>query len=441
MNQKGIVLSGLVYVLLIFFLLLILSLLTVMWYRQNTLNTLSNNANEIYDENEKIINGPYYNASEGVNHPYLAKGMTPVKWDGSKWIMTTTDDPDWYDYKESSKKWANAITEDDSMWVWIPRYSYNISAEWHSNVTGTINIQFSMVTDDTRGGTVTIVDTGSSNDSNGTWTNHPAFTFGDAELTGIWVAKFEASGTKDSISIKPNKSSLRNLTIGEMFTSARGMENNDLYGWGSDGKFIDTHMAKNVEWGAATYLSKSIYGKNIDRIWINPADNYTTGCAGEVESSLSTTGCLYQYYTPKGVQTSTTGNVYGIYDMSGGTYEYTAAYVDNFNINLITYGNSIINAADKYKDIYTKASTETQENNYITALNKKGDAIYETSNSYTGTASWFADFSQMAYDKYPWFNRGSDWDTFSTSPFSFICSEGLGGVNTFRPILLVNNSL
>jgi hypothetical protein len=50
MNQKGIVLSGLVYALLVFFLLLLASLLTVMWYRQNALNSLKDDANGIYDD-------------------------------------------------------------------------------------------------------------------------------------------------------------------------------------------------------------------------------------------------------------------------------------------------------------------------------------------------------------------------------------------------------
>ncbi|MFA5408091.1 MAG: hypothetical protein WC343_04890 [Bacilli bacterium] len=50
MNQKGIVLTGLIYALFTFFLLLLISLLTVLWYRQNMLNNLGNDANNIYDE-------------------------------------------------------------------------------------------------------------------------------------------------------------------------------------------------------------------------------------------------------------------------------------------------------------------------------------------------------------------------------------------------------
>jgi hypothetical protein len=444
MNQKGIVLSGLVYVLLIFFLLLLLSLLMVMWYRQNTLNSLSDNANSIYDDTDVVINGPYYNNLKGVNQPVLATGMTPVKWDGTKWVTTTIDDTDWYDYTEANKKWANATTADGSMWVWIPRYVYKISSGWHSNVTGTIDIQFSMATDDTRNGTVSIVNTNSSNDSNNTWTNHPAFTFGDIELTGIWVAKFEAGGTADFISIKPNVISLHNLTIGEMFTASRNMENNDNYGWGSDGKSIDTHMTKNTERGAVAYLSKSIYGKNTEEVWINPADNYTTGCAGDSFYSAITSGCLRTYETPNGVMASTTGNIYGIYDMSGGAWEYTAAYVDNNHGNLMAYGSSILNANIKYKDIYP-ITIDDEVNNYNNAINKKGDAVYETSGPADYPTSWFeGDLSNMPYSNIPYFicggQRASSWDA---GVFAFFHSTGssVDGWTGFRPVLLVNAGL
>jgi hypothetical protein len=50
MNQKGIVLSGLVYVLLTFFILLLVSFLAVLWYRQNALDALHKDADAIYDD-------------------------------------------------------------------------------------------------------------------------------------------------------------------------------------------------------------------------------------------------------------------------------------------------------------------------------------------------------------------------------------------------------
>ena len=57
---------------------------------------------------------PGYNEEKGVNHPVLFTGMTPVKWDEAEEIITTSDDPDWYDYDE--KRWANAKSADGSYW-------------------------------------------------------------------------------------------------------------------------------------------------------------------------------------------------------------------------------------------------------------------------------------------------------------------------------------
>src|SRR5690606_19467069 len=91
---------------------------------------------------------------------------------------------------------------------------------------------------------------------------------------------------------------------------------------------VNTHMMKNTEWGAVAYLSKSIYGAN-DEIWINNSSTYTTGCAGNSVSANYYNGCQNAYNTPNGQKASTTHNIYGVYDMSGGALEYVAAYVDS----------------------------------------------------------------------------------------------------------------
>jgi prepilin-type N-terminal cleavage/methylation domain-containing protein len=344
------------------------------------------------------------NYVRGANAPVLVTGMTPIKWDGSSWIDTTEADPDWYNYDITNKQWANARTADGSMWVWIPRFVYKISSGWYTSTVGTIDIHFTKGVDDNWDKAVIgdIVLDESSNASNGTWTNHPAFTFGSTELTGFWVAKFEASGTTSAIDFKPNVASLRSITIDSMFTASRKMEINTRYGWDNTGDNIDTHMMKNSEWGAVAYLSKSVYGKN-DEIWINPSDNFTTGCAGDSVSSGQTTGCLRTYDTENGMQASTTGNIYGIYDMSGGSWEYVPAYINNKNSRLIDFGNSVIQAPSKYKDVYTVGSIDTNVDNYALAINSKGEALYETS---TLSSSWYGDYSDMPTTYNPWFARG-----------------------------------
>ncbi len=394
-----------------------------------------------------------YSVAKSVNVPVLAAGMTPIKWNGTTWIETTVGDKNWYDY--TNKTWANAKTADGSMWVWIPRYIYNIpSANWHKSAAGTISIQFSKGTNDNwNSAVIGNIDTGStSNASNNKWTNHPAFTFG-TELTGIWVAKFEASGTSSNVEIKPDAASLTNLSPSGFFDVARNMETNSKYGWNlasglktdgtftTDGNGVDTHMMKNIEWGAVAYLAQSNYGKNSE-IWVNAAYPYITGCSGDSISSNYPTTCN-QYNTANGQQASSTGNVYGIYDMAAGTIEYLAAYVNNGNIKLNT-ATSIVNAIAKYKDVYDKASTDNATNNYALAANKKGDAIYETSNGYNESFdSWYGNRSSMPNTNWPLFIRNYSPTTARTAgTFSFAPSEGVTNqYQTFHPVLIVGSGL
>jgi prepilin-type N-terminal cleavage/methylation domain-containing protein len=393
----------------------------------------------------ETFSNPGYISNKGVNGPILAQGMTPVKWDGSAWVDTTASDTDWYNYTTTDKKWANVRTFDGSMWVWIPRYIYKISSGWHTSTVGTIDIQFSKGIDDNwNSSSIGDIDTGTTaNTSNNKWTNHPAFTFGDTELTGIWVAKFEASNDGSSnVKIVPNVSSWISITVNNIFNTTRSMETNNIYGWGTTGNNIDTHMMKNTEWGAVVYLSKSIYGKNAE-VWINNSSTFITGCAGNSVSAASYAGCAYAYNTANGQQSSTTGNIYGIYDMSGGTWEYTSSYVDNNHANLTNYGNSAYTADNKYKNVYTVAATDSDVNNYPLTISSKGDAIYETSNVDTGATAWYGDYSYMPYIDRPWFTRGGVYYYGSSAGifnFDRVASRG-GGGNSFRPVLLVNEGL
>ena len=66
-----------------------------------------------------------------VNKPELMTGMKAIQFneptdttEGSVKKVDNSNATDWYDYK--TKKWANAQTEDGSMWVWIPRYAYKV---------------------------------------------------------------------------------------------------------------------------------------------------------------------------------------------------------------------------------------------------------------------------------------------------------------------------
>ncbi|MFA5408173.1 MAG: prepilin-type N-terminal cleavage/methylation domain-containing protein [Bacilli bacterium] len=397
--------------------------------------------------------------SNGANAPVLSSGMTPIKWNGSSWVTTTIDDTDWYNYTTTDKKWANAKTDDGSMWVWIPRFIYRIKSGWHLASTGEIEVQFSKGIDDNWNkadiGNINLDPT--SNASNNTWTNHPAFTFGATELTGIWVGKFEASsntpnavnggGNDTSLYVKsvPNVASWRSISIGNIFTVVRGMENNLVYGFAQKDNDIDTHMMKNIEWGAVTYLSQSIYGKN-DELWINNDSTYTTGCAGDSVSAIYNRGCLNSYNTTDGMKASTTGNIYGIYDMSGGAYEYVAGYFATGHSYLSQNGSSILGSNSKYKNVYQgyKSYIDVRES----TLSSKGDAMYETSIGawYDGASwvgketSWNNDYSYYPYYACPWLIRGGNYSySQNGGVFNYTCTIGSSHVAYgFRPVIIIN---
>ena len=161
--------------------------------------------------------GNVYNEEKGVNVPRMAEGMTPIKFtdptssEKGTVVETNSDDANWYNYEE--KKWANAQTQDGSMWVWIPRFAYRVNES-----TKIFDVVFLIGTTDTyydESGNIQMAKRCTSEDelvdTSADYTVHPAFTDEtsinyrnggwDREITGIWVAKFEAgyaSGNNDA---------------------------------------------------------------------------------------------------------------------------------------------------------------------------------------------------------------------------------------------------
>ena len=370
-----------------------------------------------------------YNEEKGVNTPDLGEGMTPIKWDetanggAGDWVETDGSDPDWYDY--SAKKWANARTSDGSMWVWIPRYAYSITSGYHSSSTGTIEVEFMKgLTNETSTGRTSFNNASGA----GNWNIHPAFNYGQT-VSGLWVAKFEASSvqgnsnsssgdnvTTKTLQVKPGVASWRYIYIGTAYTNCLNYN-----------KTLNSHMMKNDEWGAVAYLSKSKYGKQTEEVTINSNSSYYTG------------GGSGNTYVNNGAQ-STTGNVYGVYDMSGGAWEYVAGYVNNGNGNLTSYGSSLVNGDAKTKNVYTKASTDNNTNNYNQNASKYGDAVYETSaNGNTSNGSWYGDYSTFPDASAPFFIRGGDCDDGSYAGVFAFNSSGGGDYYSyisFRPVLV-----
>ena len=361
-----------------------------------------------------------------VNVPKLADGMTAIKY------STDSD-------LTAGSKWANAMTKDGSMWVWIPRYAYKITYK-SSNKSegGTIEIAFLKDTtneflDNTIQGEIktNISDVTYTTNENGTksqdqWLVEPAFTLGAESIKGFWFAKFEASNTNDlatnnpdlTLQIKPNVTSWRSMTSLNMFTACQNLTSDSKYSTYFNSKDkIDTHMTKNVEWGAVAYLAHSKYGLNGDEIGINTNSRYKTGIGNNGGSA---------YNTDVGKNSSTTKNVYGIYDMSGGAYEYVAACYTGYTNELTA--NTDTAYINKYIDVYESYNSP-----------RFGDAVLETSSRSSGSTSWFSDSSGFVNSSYPVFVRGGNYrDGSDAGLFCFVGGNGgsnnLGG---FRPVCVV----
>ena len=361
-----------------------------------------------------------------VNVPKLADGMTAIKY------STDSD-------LTAGSKWANAMTKDGSMWVWIPRYAYKITYK-SSNKSegGTIEIAFLKDTtneflDNTIQGEIktNISDVTYTTNENGTksqdqWLVEPAFTLGAESIKGFWFAKFEASNTNDlatnnpdlTLQIKPNVTSWRSMTSLNMFTACQNLTSDSKYSTYFNSKDkIDTHMTKNVEWGAVAYLAHSKYGLNGDEIGINTNSRYKTGIGNNGGSA---------YNTDVGKNSSTTKNVYGIYDMSGGAYEYVAACYTGYTNELTA--NTDTAYINKYIDVYESYNSP-----------RFGDAVLETSSRSSGSTSWFSDSSGFVDSNYPVFKRGGNCNVGSLAGlFYFGNSNGDSYYgNGFRPVCVV----
>ncbi len=423
--------------------------------------------------------------------PELSDGMTPVKWDStqSKWVRTTASDSEWYDY--ANKEWANVVltpeegenagkdatgtvdvfnadgtlNEDSAytMLVWIPRYAYQITSQYHTSTSsaGNIEIVFIDTNNQNKAKTQTYSESypSVSGSSMSSYVVHPAFNYGGTKLAGFWVGKYETSNTAQTTGnnttytamIKAGVPSWRSIQVSNIFTVCTELNRSgNPYGLNTSDSVVDPHMMKNSEWGAVAYLSRNTtYGKGSE-VWINNSSTYITGNAGNSVSAGSASGVTNAYNTGNGPQASTTGNVTGVYDMSGGAWEYVAGYVNNGNGNLTTYGSTLVNAADKYKDVY-KVTSDGQSNNYnnsqpTTGLGQPtkdtghyGDAVWETSSSYSGSGSWYSDYSGFPLSSSPFFIRGGYYnDTSGAGVFYFSYRNGNGSSsNSFRVVLPV----
>ena len=406
--------------------------------------------------------------------PVLSDSLIPVTIAEDRTVTYADVKNKWYSYED--KIWANAvilknnvtysvgqiIPESDikQYYVWIPRYKYQL---WNVNgenkyPNGTekesaINIVFESKTTTPSNGT-----------QNEEWLTHPAFTSFDTD--GIWVGKFETSYDEETytdsskflttnpnylvateatnIIIKPNVRSLTNKDVSTFYTLGRGVNQS-----------LNSHMMKNSEWGAIAYLTYSLYGKctetGCEEVYVNNVNTgYSSGTAiftGQWQYGATITGCSAltvsatvnsnksacesgYAYNEANNKASTTGNISGVYDISGGNWEYVMAVIKDSNGLPISGKNSKYNSGFNgtygdggrktdgikfpetiYYDLYASNSIESDDDTWYKYENGHlGDAIKEVAiskeNSRRGI--WYGDYAFFPTTTGPWIGRGGD---------------------------------
>ena len=409
----------------------------------------------------------------------------------------------------------------NTMWVWIPRYTYTylntntpeeiqIKFESGTNSSGTIKCTDAVTGTSTTSETCTDSTNGSIKAGTSTYT-HPAFWWdkndnnvreSGEELTGIWVGKFEVSSDTTCIAssnaavgsrcnlqtirplIKPDVQSWRGAQVGTFFNGIYNMrESGNQYGFATTD---ETHMMKNMEWGAVAYLSHSKYGINKEININNSYDFYTGRSGGNVGGSTaintvytdqtSTTqynkygfytydGYLLSYNTNTKSSTrdmskiaSSTGNITGIYDLSGGATEYMMSNMVWTNGQVMS-GNSTSNNHNSAftgilydsnkgtsftgtysfpsKRYYDKYSFGTANTEYTRG--KLGDATVEMAP--TGTSgNWYSDYAGFPYNYSLWFIRGGNYSRgASAGAFYFVGGDGSAATGcSTRAVLTIN---
>lgn len=387
-----------------------------------------------------------WDSDEEINIPKVDyTGLIPVYYNSStkKWveltISSTKDEWDnWYNY--DTKNWANAITKDSDgnitgYFVWIPRYEYKIDDE-----NKTIDVKF--------------INVGATPDDG--YIIHPAFTTDienggwDKELQGFWVAKYAAgyqygqegktvgevkysnlvytsinsaspnnfygkiavSSTKISYPVfTPLTYAYNNISASDVFLISREVENaKDMYNL----KNINSHMMKNSEWGAVSYLAHSKYGLNGNASAMNEIvpNNKTlsnsiyvkNGTSGDKAYIYAVTG-YSSTNTAEGVSSSTTKNMTGVFDMSGCLNERTAGYFKGGSASTPVWNNAIATSA---------TSESTKYVTLYTVDNKKGDAMNETK-------GWNSDWYEFITSVNPVTTRGGGYSYgISTAGIFFI---------------------
>ena len=305
-----------------------------------------------------------------------------------------------------------------------------------------------------------------------------------SEILGIWVAKFQAgiktteNDTSQKVTtvsnyyypiFKGRKFAYNYVTASQCYDLSLSLDDSgNPYGLTSS---ANSHLMKSSEWGAVAYLSISQYGYsdgsssnekaknnlsivNSSNVSASPVSNpnnsswkitsitgysapagktaqnvMTYSTASDLTDSITgSNGTSYAWNnvlsgsdTGEGTKSSTTGNIYGIYDMGGCLADYTASYINAVgNGNLTTYGKSFANGTSTYLATaypYQTDSSITYPTDYkdfnsaYPGFGKIfGDALWETSSGTGSGKAWFGQtLEEDGTASEVFFPRGGSW--------------------------------
>lgn len=365
-------------------------------------------------------------------YPELLDNMIPAIYDSASGVYRKADkDSIYWDYQ--NKIWANAVivrkykdSEDNlsksreyylseeaignviyekdivGYFVWIPRFKYKLF-----NVLGiNSNRQFIDVIFENKNDAVSLP---RSLYQNGDYITHPAFNFGNIAVNGFWISKYPASFDVNSICYKdtninncnrsddsnlyflPNRKPISNISIANAFNLTFNLKNSPLYLINGD-----SHLVKNTEWGAVTYLASSIYGTDV----------------------IPNTNII----TSNNISNSITGNMSGVFDMSGimyemvmGNYNKDAGLDENINSEFEPYGTNPF-PSEKYYDLYT-------------SVTEKGMILGDATSEVKG---WNGGNSTFVNGSNPFFIRGGKSSIYSFDSYSGNARDDV----TFRIVIM-----
>lgn len=198
-----------------------------------------------------------FNEAKGVNRPIIVEGMTALMPDGVTAVEDIYSD-NWYNYEKGLASFAK-MKYQDKLYVWIPRFAYDIQNFYEGRrqkdiPTSAINVVFLRETSSYMQNDEVI---------EGEYKVHPAFIKDGVQYSGIWIEQ-----TAYAVSSLPSSPLYEEFEGGSL------------------------HMMTNMECGAAIYLMSALDA--MDEIELKD-DEYVAASASGLGVFSSSNGFVTAY--------------------------------------------------------------------------------------------------------------------------------------------------